>query len=215
MAHIRRPLAAAAILNTAVFAVEAVAGARAHSLSLLMDSIHNFSDELALLCLLAAYAFAVSLSRGLQRIANLLNSVGLIALSIVVLWQAVDRLFDPRPVIGWVPATVGLLDVGRATGGRALPAPLATRGCRRIRLPTFTTWTICTSLRSRGRRARRPAGRPASFDPRSRRSGASSIWLVASTAFELRRSGEDCSGRRAPICPHDGATGADGWIDLR
>ena len=90
MAHIRKPLAAAVVLNTAVFAIEAVAGAHARSLSLLMDSIHNFSDELALLCLLAAYVFTVSLSRGLQRIANLLNSVGLIAMSVVVTWQAVE-----------------------------------------------------------------------------------------------------------------------------
>src|SRR5258706_7351970 len=113
MAHIRKPLAAAALLNTAVFAIEAVAGTRAHSVSLLMDSIHNFSDELALLCLLAAYVFTVSLSRGLQRIANLLNSVGLIAMSVVVTWQAVERLLRPLLVIGRISAIVGVLDAAR------------------------------------------------------------------------------------------------------
>src|SRR6266850_7955669 len=107
MAHIRKPLAAAALLNTAVFAIEAVAGSRAHSLSLLMDAIHNFSDELALLCLLAAYVFTVSLSRGLQRVANLLNSLGLITISALLVWQAVDRLLHPLPVTGWLPITVG------------------------------------------------------------------------------------------------------------
>jgi Co/Zn/Cd efflux system component len=55
-----------------------------------MDAVHNFSDELALLCLLAAYVFTVSLSRGLRRIANLLNSVGLIAMSTLLVWQAID-----------------------------------------------------------------------------------------------------------------------------
>src|SRR6266403_2033744 len=107
MAHIRKPLAAAALLNTAVFAIEAAAGSRAHSLSLWMDAVHNFSDELALLCLLAAYVLAVSLSRGLQRIGNLLNSLGLIAVSLVLVGIAVERLFHPMPVIGWLPATIG------------------------------------------------------------------------------------------------------------
>ena len=44
MAHYRKPLAAAAGLNTAIFVVEAVAGFQADSLSLLMDSVHNLSD---------------------------------------------------------------------------------------------------------------------------------------------------------------------------
>ena len=47
MAHYRRPLAAAAALNTAIFVVEAVAGFKADSLSLIMDSVHNLSDERA------------------------------------------------------------------------------------------------------------------------------------------------------------------------
>jgi Co/Zn/Cd efflux system component len=40
MAHYRRPLAAAAALNTAIFVVEAIAGFQADSLSLVMDSVH-------------------------------------------------------------------------------------------------------------------------------------------------------------------------------
>lgn len=103
MAHIRKRLAAAVALNTAVFAAEAAAGAHAHSLSLVMDAVPNFSDELALLCLLAAYVFAVSLSNGLQRIGNLLNSLGLITVSAVIVWQAIDRFLHPVPVIGWLP----------------------------------------------------------------------------------------------------------------
>jgi cobalt-zinc-cadmium efflux system protein len=55
MAHIRRPLAAAAALNAAIFLGEAWAGVRAGSLSLLGDAVHNFSDQLALVCLLLAY----------------------------------------------------------------------------------------------------------------------------------------------------------------
>jgi cobalt-zinc-cadmium efflux system protein len=121
MAHIRKPLAAAVALNTAVFAAEAAAGAHAHSLSLVMDAVHNFSDELALLCLLAAYLFAISLSSGLQRMGNLLNSLGLITISAVIVWQAIDRFLHPVPVGGWLPATVGLFAAVRNWGvARAL-----------------------------------------------------------------------------------------------
>ena len=47
MAHYRKPLVAAVALNSAIFVVEAVAGLQAQSLSLVMDSIHNLSDEMA------------------------------------------------------------------------------------------------------------------------------------------------------------------------
>jgi cobalt-zinc-cadmium efflux system protein len=48
MAHYRKAVAGAVALNTGIFVVEAVAGFRAHSLSLLMDGVHNLSDEMAL-----------------------------------------------------------------------------------------------------------------------------------------------------------------------
>ena len=48
MAHYRKLLGAAVGLNTAIVVGEAVAGWHAKSLSLLMDSIHNLSDEMAL-----------------------------------------------------------------------------------------------------------------------------------------------------------------------
>jgi len=54
MAHFRRPLAAAAALNGAIFIIEGVAGYQANSLSLLMDSVHNLSDQAALVLLYLA-----------------------------------------------------------------------------------------------------------------------------------------------------------------
>lgn len=71
MAHHRKPLAAAVALNTGIFVVEAIAGLQAHSLSLLMDSIHNFSDELALVFLFLAVILSQGVSRNLVRPANL------------------------------------------------------------------------------------------------------------------------------------------------
>jgi Co/Zn/Cd efflux system component len=74
-----------------------------------MDAAHNFSDELALGCLVLAYWLRAKLSRNLQRSANVLNSLGLIVVSGLVGWFAVDRLLHPQPVIGWLPVGIGLL----------------------------------------------------------------------------------------------------------
>lgn len=109
MAHYRRPVGAAVILNTMIFVVEALAGLKAHSLSLMMDSVHNLSDEAALLFLFLAFVLPLSRSRALQRWANLLNSVGLVAVSGLVVWQAAERLLHPAPVLGVVSIVIGLL----------------------------------------------------------------------------------------------------------
>ena len=67
MAHYRKALAAAAALNAAIFVVEAVAGFKADSLSLIMDSVHNLSDEMALVFLYLAFVLAHGLSRQYRR----------------------------------------------------------------------------------------------------------------------------------------------------
>jgi hypothetical protein len=54
-------------------------GYQAGSLALLMDSVHNLSDEMALVFLYLA--FILSLGVFLLRSANVFNSVGLIAVS--------------------------------------------------------------------------------------------------------------------------------------
>ena len=51
MAHYQKSVAAAVVLNTVISAVEAVAGFESGSLSLLMDSVHNLSDKMALIFL--------------------------------------------------------------------------------------------------------------------------------------------------------------------
>jgi cobalt-zinc-cadmium efflux system protein len=108
MAHYRKPLAAAVALNTVIFAVEGIAGLESNSLSLLMDSVHNLSDELALVFLYLAFILSFGVSRNLMRTANLFNSVGLVAVSGLLLWQAVLRFGHPVPEPGAVPILVGL-----------------------------------------------------------------------------------------------------------
>jgi cobalt-zinc-cadmium efflux system protein len=94
------------ILTTAFVAVEAVAGFRAHSLALLSDAGHNFSDAFAIL--LAAVAFYLQ-SRpadhvktyGYQRagvLAAFVNALALIALALVLFYESWRRLQHPQPV---------------------------------------------------------------------------------------------------------------------
>jgi cobalt-zinc-cadmium efflux system protein len=112
MSHFRKPLAAAAALNTAIFLVEGTAGVQSGSLSLVMDSVHNLSDELALVSLYLAFALSQGISRNLIRSANFFNSVGLVAVSALLLWQAVERVLHPVPVPGAVAIVIGLLAAG-------------------------------------------------------------------------------------------------------
>jgi Co/Zn/Cd efflux system component len=108
MAHYRKPVAAAVALNTAIFVVEAIAGLQAQSLSLIMDSIHNLSDEMALVALYLAFVLPLGVSRNLLRSANFFNSVGLVVVSGLLLWQAVERVLSPVPVQGLIPIVVGI-----------------------------------------------------------------------------------------------------------
>src|SRR5689334_9510601 len=108
MAHYRKALAAATVLNAAISAVEAVAGFEAHSLSLVMDAVHNLSDEMALIFLFLAFVLPHGVSRNLLRTANLFNSLGLIAISSLLAWQAVGRFQNPVPVEGVIPLLVGV-----------------------------------------------------------------------------------------------------------
>jgi cobalt-zinc-cadmium efflux system protein len=108
MAHYRKPLAAAAGLNSVIFVAEAIAGLQSESLSLIMDSVHNLSDEVALVFLYLAFVLSQGVSRNLVRSANFFNSVGIVAVSGLLVWQATDRLVHPSPVLGTVPIVVGL-----------------------------------------------------------------------------------------------------------
>jgi cobalt-zinc-cadmium efflux system protein len=108
MAHHQRALAGAVVLNTAISAVEAVAGFKSGSLSLVMDGAHNLSDEMALIFLYLAFILSQGVSRHLLRTANLFNSLGLVAISGLLAWQAVERFLNPIPVQGAVPIVVGI-----------------------------------------------------------------------------------------------------------
>jgi cation diffusion facilitator family transporter len=124
VAHRRKPLAVALGLNTGVLAVELAGGVQASSLSLVVDAVHNVSDELALGFLVLAYTLRSGLSGRLLRTANLFNSVGLLAISGFLVWRVVGRLWQPVPVLGIVPVIAGLLGaVGNWGVARVLRKP--------------------------------------------------------------------------------------------
>lgn len=109
MAHRRPPLVRALQLNTAVLVVEIAAGIGSNSFSLIMDGIHNLSDEVALVLLVLAYSLRAGLSGKLLRYGNLFNSVGLLAISAFLILRVVERLSQPIEVYGIVPIVAGLI----------------------------------------------------------------------------------------------------------
>jgi len=60
-----------------------------------MDSVHNLSDEMALVFLYLAFILPLGVSRNLLRSANVFNSVGLIAVSALLLWQVIEQVLHP------------------------------------------------------------------------------------------------------------------------
>jgi cobalt-zinc-cadmium efflux system protein len=109
MSHRRPPLLRAVQLNTTVLVVEIVAGIGSNSFSLIIDGVHNLSDEVALVLLVLAYSLRTGLSGRLLRYANLFNSVGLLAICAFLIWRVVERLSYPVEVIGVVPIVAGLI----------------------------------------------------------------------------------------------------------
>jgi cation diffusion facilitator family transporter len=200
MAHYHKPLAAAAALNTAIFLVEAIAGFQADSLSLLMDSIHNLSDEMALLFLYLAFVLSQGISRNLIRSANVFSSVGLIAVSGLLLWQAVERLLHPVPVTGVVPIVVGLAAAAANWGvARLLWRPSQNNAAIRLAYvhnlgdifvslaPVLAGLLVSIS------------GRPL-FDPLI--AGAIALWIIASTLREVIVSREELIWPGKITCGH-------------
>jgi len=95
------------LVVTLVFvAVEAIAGLRSHSLSLLSDAGHNFTDAFGLGLAAAGFYIAAKpgdqlRTFGYQRmgvLAAFLNALLLVILSGALLWESYLRLLHPEPV---------------------------------------------------------------------------------------------------------------------
>jgi len=124
MAHVHRDfkksLQLALVITALFFIIELVGGLISGSLALVSDAGHMFSDVLALLLSLGAITLAARLptrerTYGFMRaeiFAAFLNSLLLIAVSVLILWEAYQRLLDPAPIqsglMGFI-AVLGLI----------------------------------------------------------------------------------------------------------
>jgi cation diffusion facilitator family transporter len=202
MAHFRKPLAAAVALNTAIFVVEAVAGVQSRSLSLLMDSVHNLSDEMALVFIYLAFILPHGVSRNLLRSANLFNSVGLIAVSALLLWQAVERVFHPVPVLGVMPIMVGLAAaLGNWGVARLLKAPSANNAAIRLAY-IHNVGDAYVSLAPVAAGLLVSVSGHSLFDPII--AGAIAVWIIISTLREVIASREELISPEKITCGHEG-----------
>ena len=200
MAHYRKPLAAAAALNTAIFVVEALAGFQADSLSLIMDSVHNLSDEMALVFLYLAFVLPHGVSRHLLRSANVFNSAGLVLVSAVLLWQAVERLLHPAPVVGSVAVAVGLLAAAANWGvARLLLAP--SRNNAAIRLAYIhNIGDVYVSLAPVAAGLLVTLTGYSLFDPAI--AGCIAVWIIVSTGRQVFASSEELIWPEKIVCGH-------------
>jgi len=200
MAHHRRAVIAAAVLNTAISIGEAVAGYQAGSLSLLMDSAHNLSDEMALVALCLAFIVPRGPSQILLRGANIFNSAGLIAVSAVLLWQAAERLIEPVPVPGVVPIIAGLAAAGANYGVARLLREPGERNAS-IRLAYIhNLGDVWVSLAPVVAGLLLVATGYSVFDPLI--AGAVALWLIMTTAREVLSSGDQLIWPEKIICCH-------------
>ena len=200
MAHYRRPLAAAAALNTAIFVVEAVAGYQADSLSLLMDSVHNLSDEMALVLLYLAFVLPHGVSRHLLRSANVFNSVGLVLVSAVLLWQAVERMLHPAPVLGSVAIAVGLMAAAANWGvARLLLAPGRRNAAIRLAY-IHNIGDVYVSLAPVGAGLLVSLTGYSTFDPLI--AAGIAVWIIVSTVREVFASSEELIWPEKIVCGH-------------
>ncbi len=131
----RRRMLAAAAINAVLVAVGVVGGILTHSLALLADAGHVLSDLAAIgLALLAASLAARSggarRTFGYQRsevIAALVNGVTLVAIAVVIVVAAVNRLQNPPHVQGGGVIVLGLV----ALAGNLAATWVLARGERR------------------------------------------------------------------------------------
>ncbi len=200
MAHYRKTIASAVVLNAAISLVEVIAGMHAHSLSLIMDSVHNLSDEMALIFIYLAFVLSQGVSRNLLRSANIFNSVGLIAVSGLLLWQAFERMMHPTPLVGMVSIFIGLLAAAGNWGvARLLWQPSQNNAAIRLAYvhnlgdvyvslaPVLAGLLVSVSGRS-------------FFDPLI--AGGIAVWIIISTLHEVAISKEELIWPEKINCAH-------------
>jgi cobalt-zinc-cadmium efflux system protein len=99
-------LGLAVLLNVGITLAQAIGGIISGSMALLSDAAHNFSDVLSLIISYIANRLSKrgateKQTFGLRRseiLAAFINSVTLIIISVIILFEAIKRLFNPIPI---------------------------------------------------------------------------------------------------------------------
>ncbi len=201
MSHVKRPLAYAAGLNTTIFLAEAFGGMKGHSNSLLMDSVHNFSDELAMVCLFLAYVLPIAMSKNFQRVANILNSVGLVIISGLLIWQSVEHIIKPSPTKGYIPLIAGTFAVIANWGVAKILYPIKNQNAA-IRLTYLhNLGDIYVSLAPVAAGLLVLITGKSFFDPII--ATGIGLWLIGSTIREISTSYNELIWPENAICQHE------------
>lgn len=115
-----RRLLLAFCITAGFMLLEVVGGILSGSLALLADAGHMLTDAAALLFALLAVQFArrpptIRHTFGWLRLTTLaafVNAIALVVITILIVWEAIERFYTPRPVAGgmmMVIAVAGLL----------------------------------------------------------------------------------------------------------
>lgn len=100
----------AAFIITALFmVVEVVGGWLSGSLALLADAGHMLTDTAALLMALLAVRFANRKPNSrhtfgylrLTTLAAFINALALLVITVLIVWEAIQRFYQPQPIAGW------------------------------------------------------------------------------------------------------------------
>ena len=109
-----RSLLLATLLNVLITVVEIIGGILSNSLALLSDAVHNLGDTLAVL--LAYVAGRISKRKSNERktfgykrveiLAAFFNALVLIAISVFLVYEGIQRFSEPEPIKGLLMFTV-------------------------------------------------------------------------------------------------------------
>lgn len=108
---------AAAFIVTALFMVaEVIGGLVSGSLALLADAGHMLTDAAALLVALLAVQFAQRKPNarhtfGLLRLTTLaafVNAIALLVITVLIVWEAIERFYQPQPIAGGLMLSVAI-----------------------------------------------------------------------------------------------------------
>ncbi|HET9350617.1 MAG TPA: cation transporter [Burkholderiales bacterium] len=129
----------------------------------------------------------------------LTNSLGLLAASALVLWQAFERLRDPMPVVGWF--AVVRLGAAAANGAVAWLLRSPARDYAAIRLAYIhNLGSAFASLAPVLAGVLASAPWRSFFDPHV--AGGIAAWIVVSTAREVRGSRDELIWPGKLVCGH-------------